>query len=91
VDDRHTLCYLEEWPDIEGIEEQIRSPRFGRVLALMETAAVPPTIEFRFVSSTRELDYIAEIREEMPAAKQGATGRTRRLPSHSLPRRPSCR
>ncbi len=90
VNDRNTLCYVEEWPDIEGIEEQIRSPRFGRVLALMETSAAPPTIEFRFVSSTRELDYIAEVRSELPAATQGATGRTRRLRSHSSPRRRSC-
>jgi quinol monooxygenase YgiN len=57
------FCYVEEWPDVEDLDEHLRSPRFGRMLALMETAAEAPTIEFRFVSRIRGLDYVVEVRE----------------------------
>jgi quinol monooxygenase YgiN len=62
VGDGNVLCYVEEWPDVDKLNEQIRSPRFDRMLALMETAAEAPTLEFRFVSEVRGLDYVAEVR-----------------------------
>ena len=63
VGDPDVICYVEEWPDVEGLDEYLRSARFGRMLALMETAVEAPTLEFRFVSKTRGLDYVAEVRE----------------------------
>ena len=44
--------------------ERLATERFSRLLALMETAAEPPTLEFRFVNETRGLDYVADVRSE---------------------------
>jgi quinol monooxygenase YgiN len=63
VGDGNVLYYAEDWPDIGGLNEHLQSLRFGRMLALMETAAEAPSIEFRFVSETRGLEYVAEVRE----------------------------
>ncbi len=63
VGDGNVLYYAEDWPDVEGLNEHLRSLRFGRMLALMETAAEVPTLEFRFVSETRGLDYVAKVRD----------------------------
>jgi len=62
VGDGNVLCYVEEWPDVDKLNEQIRSPRFDRMLALMETAAEAPTLEIRFITEVRGLDYVAEVR-----------------------------
>jgi quinol monooxygenase YgiN len=56
------LCYREEWLTERDIDRQICSDRFARLLELMETAAEPPVLEFRFVSATRGLDYVAALR-----------------------------
>jgi quinol monooxygenase YgiN len=62
VDKPEALCYVEEWADLAQMEEQIRSRRFGRLLAVMETAPKPPVLEVRSMSDTRGLDYIGSIR-----------------------------
>lgn len=62
VDKPEALCYVEEWADLAQMEEQIRSRRFGRLLAVMETAPKPPVLEVRSMSETRGLDYISTIR-----------------------------
>ena len=58
------ICYVEEWPAAEELDAEIRTRRFSRLLALMETAAELPTLEFRFVSETRGLDYVEAVRAE---------------------------
>ncbi len=63
-DEEGEVTYLEEWPTVEELNQQIRSPRFGQLLALMETMPKPPRLEFRFVSEVRGLDYVAEVRGE---------------------------
>jgi quinol monooxygenase YgiN len=68
VDDEHVLCYFEEWSDVEELNEQIRSPRFGQLLALMETAGEAPSLQFRFFSEIRGLDYVAELRGDQHPA-----------------------
>jgi quinol monooxygenase YgiN len=62
VGDGNVLFYVEEWADVESLIKHIRLPRFAWMLALMETAAEAPTLEFRFVSQVRGLDYVAEVR-----------------------------
>ena len=62
VDSPETLCYVEEWASPAQMEEQIRSRRFGRLLAVMETAPRKPVLEVRSMSETRGLDYISTIR-----------------------------
>src|SRR6476469_8474803 len=53
-----SLCYLEDWSTREHLEQDIRSARFGRLLAVIESAAVSPTFEVRLISEARGWDYI---------------------------------
>ncbi len=62
VDSPETLCYVEEWASPAQMEDQIRSRRFGRLLAVMETAPKKPVLEVRSMSETQGLDYISAIR-----------------------------
>lgn len=64
LEDPDVLCYDEEWTKPEDLVREVYSDRFVRLLALMETAAEPPRLEFRFVTETRGLDYVAEVRGE---------------------------
>ena len=65
-----SVCYVEEWPDEEGLNDRVRSGAFLRLLAVMETAVTAPTLEFRFVSATRGLDYVEQVRQS-GAARSG--------------------
>jgi hypothetical protein len=51
--------YTEEWDDAKQLRVQFGSERFLRLLALIETAAEPPVVEFRTVSRTFGLEYIS--------------------------------
>ncbi len=62
VDRPEALCYVEEWAGPAQMDDQIRSRRFGRLLAVMETAPKPPALELRSMSETRGLDYISTLR-----------------------------
>ena len=43
---------------------RIRSEDFTSILSVMECASEPPRIQFDFVSLTRGLDFVAEVRSE---------------------------
>jgi quinol monooxygenase YgiN len=58
-EDPDTLHYMEEWGDESLFTAQIRSERFYRLLALMQTAAVPPYFDVRLVSKSAGVDYIS--------------------------------
>jgi quinol monooxygenase YgiN len=65
-----TVRYVEEWATEDALRLHVRSERFTRLLEVLESAPVPPCIQFDFVSETRGLDYVAEVREsptESPA------------------------
>jgi quinol monooxygenase YgiN len=64
TDDVNLISYEERWQTREDFEEQARTPRYARLLALMESAAEQPSLEFHFVSETRDLDYVASVRGE---------------------------
>jgi quinol monooxygenase YgiN len=70
VERPEALCYREEWRTERDIDRQIRSDRFARLLGLMETASEPPILEFRFVSATRGLDYVAALRGRSDGADE---------------------
>ena len=59
VDSPEALSYVEEWASPARMEDQIRSRRFGRLLAVMETTSRRPVLEVRSLSETRGLDYIS--------------------------------
>jgi quinol monooxygenase YgiN len=57
------LQYVEEWATEDHMRRRIRSDRFTSVLAVIESAPEAPTVRFDFVTRTRGLDYVAEIRQ----------------------------
>lgn len=60
--DPDTLHYMEEWLTAEDAAREVRSARFCRLLELMEAAAEPPELQFRFITEVRGLDYVADVR-----------------------------
>lgn len=65
ANDPRSFCYVEDWNSLEDLEREIRSDRFTRLLLLLETAPELPVLEFRFVSETRGLDYVGEVRRKI--------------------------
>ncbi len=63
TDDPQTLCYVEDWVTVEDLNREIRSDRFTRLLSVMERAPELPVLQFGFLSHTRGLDYVREIKE----------------------------
>ncbi len=61
--------YIEDWDDVETLEGELRSDRFSQLLALMETSAQPPLLEFRMISETRGLEYVTAVREAAEARR----------------------
>ena len=64
---RSTVHYLEEWETEADMRRRVRSPRFTSLLAVMESPQEPPQVQFDFVTRTRGIDYVAEIRAELGA------------------------
>jgi len=62
AENANTLCYEERWETQKDFEKQARSPRYFQILALMESATEPPSLEFHFVSETRGLEYLEALR-----------------------------
>lgn len=62
LDDCDVVQYEERWSSRQDLEDQVRSSRYTRLLALMESASEQPTLEFHFVSETRGLDFVAAVR-----------------------------
>jgi quinol monooxygenase YgiN len=62
IGDPRSFCYVEQWATLEDMESQIRSNRFGKLLATMETAPVAPSLKIRTISEERGLDNIKAIR-----------------------------
>lgn len=62
VDEAHTFWYCEDWQDAARLEDELRTDRFSQLLALMETSAQPPVLEFRMIAETRGLEYVAAVR-----------------------------
>jgi quinol monooxygenase YgiN len=56
------ILYLEIWNDAAALETHIRSREFERLLAILETSPVPPSLTFRFVAETRGLAWVEELR-----------------------------
>ena len=56
------LCYIEEWDTEPDLEREIRSPRFGYILAISETAVETPVVLIRALSDARGLEYVQALR-----------------------------
>jgi quinol monooxygenase YgiN len=57
-----TVHYIEEWETEADMRRRVRSPRFTSLLSVIESAAHQPHVQFDFITTTRAIDYIAEIR-----------------------------
>ena len=86
-----SLCYLEQWSALQDLEFQVRSRRFGMLLAIMETAPEPPDLEVRTISEQRGLEYVRSIRLASPSITSTETGYAIGIsdpePQGGLPRR----
>ena len=76
VGEANAFWYSEDWNDLNALEQEIRSDRFSQLLALVETSAQPPVLEFRVISEIRGLGYLTAVRE---------AGKPRQAPSLPLP------
>jgi quinol monooxygenase YgiN len=53
--------YLEEWASEADMRRRVRSDSFTSLLAVVESAK-DPRVQFDFVTSTRGLDYVEQVR-----------------------------
>jgi len=61
IDPDSTVHYVEEWATEEDIRARVRSDRFTSLLAIVESAR-EANVHFDFVTKTRGLEYVAEVR-----------------------------
>jgi quinol monooxygenase YgiN len=59
-----TVHYVESWASEMQMRQHVRSPLFTSLLAVVESLREPPLLQFDFVSTSRGLDYVAEVRRE---------------------------
>ena len=57
--------YLEDWATEADIRRRVLSDRFSSLLAVVEAAA-KADVQFEFVTETRGLEYVFEVREQTP-------------------------
>jgi quinol monooxygenase YgiN len=69
-----TVHYVEEWATEPDMRRRVLSDRFVSLLAVVESAH-EPEVHFDFVTTTRGLDYVAEIRNQEPHSSTAAAKR----------------
>lgn len=60
--DHRSLCYTEAWDTEENLGLMLCSEHFTRLAELMETAAEPPTLDFRTIDAIRGLEFAQQAR-----------------------------
>jgi len=65
VEPDSTVQYVAEWATEADLHRHVRSDRFTSLLAVVESSSERPQIQFDFVTSTRGLEYVAEIRHDL--------------------------
>ena len=64
ADPNLTVHYSASWASDEALRQHVQSPLFTSLLAIVESLGMPPRLQFDFVSHSRGLDYVAEVRGE---------------------------
>jgi hypothetical protein len=59
-----TVHYLEDWATETHMRDRVRSDVFTRLLSVIEASEAQPRVQFDFVTKTRGLDYIEEVRRD---------------------------
>jgi hypothetical protein len=64
VDDYEEIAvrYVEQWTTEEAMRRRVRSAGFTHLLEVLEYAREAPRVQFDFVTATRGLDYVADVR-----------------------------
>ena len=57
-----TVHYGEGWATEIDARRRVRSAGFTSLLGVMECASAPPVVQFDFVTRTRGLDFVEEVR-----------------------------
>lgn len=63
LDPDSTVRWIEEWATEKDMRERVRSDRFTSLLAVVESAK-EPRVQFDFITATRGLDYVTEVRAD---------------------------
>jgi quinol monooxygenase YgiN len=63
TDPEWTVRYVEEWATEADMRRRVRSESFTSLLSVVE-AAEDPEVHFDFVTTTRGLDYVQQVRAE---------------------------
>jgi hypothetical protein len=64
IDPDLTVHYVEGWATEADMRQRVRSSSFTSLLSLMESAHEPPHVQFDFVTTTRGLDFVEEVRSD---------------------------
>ena len=70
--DPTAVRYIEEWSTEADMRQRIRSPGFTSVLSIVEAAA-DARVQFDFITKTRGLDYVTEVRNSGWTESRGRT------------------
>ncbi len=62
VEDKNTLCYVEQWQTEEDLARHIQGDDYRKVFALMELSSQPPEMRFHTVSENFGMDYLTRVR-----------------------------
>ena len=62
IDPDATVHYLAGWSSARDRRRRVRSDGFTSLLSVLECADEPPHVQFDFVSTTRALDFVEEVR-----------------------------
>jgi len=63
IDAADDFWYLENWENVQALDDELRTDGFSQLLALIETSVRPPLLEFRVITETRGLEYVTAVRE----------------------------
>jgi quinol monooxygenase YgiN len=76
IDPDCTVHYQEDWATEANMRDRVRSDQFTRLLAVIEASERQPRVQFDFVTTTRGLDYVEEVRQSSaaPARSANVTG-----------------
>ena len=58
------IVYEEQWDGEEELHRHIQSDLYNRILAAVELSRIPPEFNFHYVTQTRGLDLIEQLRRQ---------------------------
>ena len=70
TDSNLTVHYIEDWATESDVSRRVRSDSFTLLLSILESSR-NPRVQFDFVTSTRGLDYVVEVRSEGSSSGAG--------------------